>query len=110
MPTRLTWVMPRPPDGAERVSAHTTPYCSPGDASRGTAMVTAAIACPPGEMSAALGSTDVHVDNSLGACSAAPTNSPCLIPAAAGYKRTCAVEAAVFEISIRRWMTVPGCR
>src|ERR1700730_10534304 len=102
--------MPWRADGAERVSAHRTPYCSPGGASWGPATVTDAIVRPPGGTSEVTGSTDVHVDNSFGVCSAAPTNLPWLIAAASGYKRTCTVEAVVFEISIRRLITVPGCR
>jgi len=42
MPTRLTWMTP-PSPGAEPVSAQTTPYCSPGAASRGTDTVTSYI-------------------------------------------------------------------
>src|SRR6202035_4758867 len=109
MPTRLTRVMPPPAGEEERVSAQTTPYCSPEGASRGTAMVTVAIACPPGGTLDAPGRTDVQVDNSLGVCAAAPTNAPCLMAAAAGYMTMCRLEAVVLEISIRRWLIVPGC-
>src|SRR5450631_461123 len=110
MPTRLTSVRPPPAGGAERVSAQITPYCSPGDASCGTAIVTLAVRCPPARTSDAPGLTDVHVDRSSGVRPAAPTNEPLAIAAAAGYRLIGIVEAVVFETSIRRWTTVPGRR
>ena len=96
--------------GAERASAQTTLYCSPGAASRGTVMVTVAVTRPPAGTSDAPGRTDVQVDKSFGVCPAAPRNTPFAMVAAAGYRTMCAVEAVVLETSIRRWMTVPGAR
>lgn len=110
MPTRLTSMTPPPTVGAERTSAQTTPYCSPGAASSGTAIVTVAIRRPPAGMSEAPGRTDVHVDRSFGVSPAEPRNEPCSIVAAAAYRTTCATEVVVLETSIRRSMTVPGAR
>ena len=61
-------------------------------------------------MSDTPGLTDVQVDKPLRVRPAAPTNDQSLIVAGAGYKTTRIVDAVVFEISIRRWITVPGCR
>ena len=86
MPTRLTWMTPPPAMGAERVSAQTMPYRSPGVASRGTTMVTLAVRSPPARTWAEPGLTDVHVDTSLGVCPEAPRNAPLEMKAAAAYK------------------------
>ena len=110
MPTRLTWVTPPPALGAERASAQTTPYCSPGAASAGTEMVTVAVNFPPAGTSGWPGTTDVHEDRSLGVFPAAPRKNPLSILAAAAYKAMWAVEAVVLETSIRRLITAPGLR
>src|SRR5579864_3820561 len=102
--------MPSPAGGVERVSAQTTAYCAPADASRGTEIVTLAMRCPPARRSDSPGLIDVHVDRLLRVCPAAPTKEPLSIVAAAGYSTTGIVEVVVFETSISRWITVPGCR
>src|ERR1700729_2066910 len=99
-PTRLISVMPSPAGGVERVSAQTTAYCSPADASRGTAIVTLTVRCPPARRSDAPGLTDVHVDRLLGVCPTAPTNEPLSIVAAAGYSTIGILEVVVFETSM----------
>src|SRR6266571_4772837 len=104
MPTRLTSTTPPAAAGAERDSAQTTPYCSPGAASLGTMTVTVAITRPPAGTSAAPGRTDVHVDTSFGVCPATPRNEPFAMVAAAAYRTMCCVEDVVLETSIRRWM------
>src|ERR1700684_1846635 len=102
--------MPSPAGGVERVSAQTTAYCSPAEASRGMPIVTLAVRCPPARRSDTRGLTDVHVDRLFGACPAPPTNEPLSIVAAAGDSTIGIVEVVVFEISMSRWITVPGCR
>src|ERR1700676_829952 len=94
--------------GADRVSAQTTPYCSPGDASAGTAMVTAAVTSPPAGTFDEPGLTDVQVDKGFWMCPAAPRNAPFAMKALEEYRTMCTVEVVVLETSIPRWMSVPG--
>src|SRR5688572_26478343 len=96
MPTRLTCVTPPPAMGAERASAHTTPYCSPGAASAGAAIVTMPVSFPPAGTSGSPGTTDVHVESSLAACPVAPRKELFSMLAAEAYSWTRAVEAVVF--------------
>ncbi len=110
IPTRLTWVTPPSPLGAELASAHTTPYCSPGAASGGTAMVTVAVTVPSAGTSTVPGSTDVQLDRSLAVLPSAPMNSPSPMLAAAAYRVMSAGASVVLDTSIRRSITSPGGR
>src|SRR5579863_2999839 len=82
MPTRLTWTTPPPERGSERVSAQTTPYCSPGGASRGTTMVTLPVRTSPEAMADEVGATDVQLDKGFDVCPAETKNAPLSIDAA----------------------------
>jgi hypothetical protein len=53
-------------------------------------------------MSTALGRTDVHVDNSLGVCPAAPRKEPLAMVAAEEYMTTCEADVVLLETSMRR--------
>src|ERR1044072_6874821 len=110
MPTRLTCVTPPPAPGADRTSAQTTPYCSPGAASAGTATVILATLVPPAGRTAAPGTTDVQLESSLAVWPSAPRNVPLSMVAAEEYSATLAVESVELGTCIRRLMTAPGRR